>query len=145
MVEFDLETGDIPSLFDTYYDIVLYSVAPGRDGDARLAFLDGALRVQEQLEAHPPARFIYVSSTGVYAQKDGSLVDEQSPANPEESRHRWIREAEDRLRGPDARPAATVLRLGGLYGPGRSPVEWMRNDGFRKRLGGSATAYSQTA
>ena len=109
----------------------IYSVAPGRDGDPRLGFHDGALAALERVPLEGP--FIYVSSTGVYAQSDGSEVDETSPAEPGETRHRWLRRAEEQVL---SRPRpGVVLRVGGLYGPGRSPLEWVGRREFRARLG----------
>jgi nucleoside-diphosphate-sugar epimerase len=129
------------ALWKASYDLVLYSVAPGRAGNARLGFYEGAVRSLELLRAAPPRRFVYISSTGVYAQRDGSEVDEESAAEPENERHRLIREAEDALLGAENRPPATVLRLGGLYGPGRSPVDWLRRPDFRLRPRGGSGAY----
>jgi nucleoside-diphosphate-sugar epimerase len=62
-------------------------------------------------------RFIYVSSTSVYAQTDGELVDEQAAAEPVEESGRIIREAEHLLRRK--RPDAIILRFAGIYGPNR--------------------------
>jgi nucleoside-diphosphate-sugar epimerase len=64
-----------------------------------------------------PERFVYVSSTGVYGQTDGSEVDETSPTEPRDEAGRVALEAERLLR--DRLPAAIVLRFAGLYGPGR--------------------------
>ncbi len=70
------------------------------------------------LAALPPGgRLIYVSSTGVYGQTDGSWVDESSPTEPVEESGKVVREAESLLR--ERRPDAIVLRFAGLYGPNR--------------------------
>jgi len=65
-------------------------------------------------------RFIYVSSTSVYGQTDGSIVDEDSPTEPLEENGRIVLEAERTLR--EFRPDATILRFAGIYGPDR----WLR-------------------
>ncbi len=58
------------------------------------------------------------SSTGVYAQQDGSWVDESSPAVAADFSARRLLQGESIVRaGPFP---ATVLRLGGIYGPGRT-------------------------
>ncbi len=62
-------------------------------------------------------RFIYISSTSVYGQTDGSVVDEASPTEPLEESGRVVLEAETVLR--ELRPDAVVLRFAGIYGPGR--------------------------
>ncbi len=65
-------------------------------------------------------RFIYISSTSVYGQTDGSIVDEDSPTEPLEENGRIVLEAERTLR--EFRPDATILRFAGIYGPDR----WLR-------------------
>jgi nucleoside-diphosphate-sugar epimerase len=70
------------------------------------------------LAALPAAgKFLYVSSTSVYGQADGSVVDEGSPTEPTEEAGRVVREAELLLR--ERCPAAVVLRFAGIYGPDR--------------------------
>src|SRR5439155_10779702 len=64
-----------------------------------------------------PGRFVYVSSTGVYGQTDGTWVDERSETVPTEESGRVVLEAERLLRSK--LPAAVVLRFAGIYGPGR--------------------------
>jgi nucleoside-diphosphate-sugar epimerase len=62
-------------------------------------------------------RFLYVSSTSVYGQTDGSVVTESSPTDPVEESGRVVLEAEGVLRA--AVPDAIVLRFAGIYGPDR--------------------------
>ena len=64
-----------------------------------------------------PRRFIYVSTTSIYAQTDGDWVDEASPAEPTEESGRVALECERDLR--EHLPDAIVLRFAGIYGPGR--------------------------
>ncbi len=75
------------------------------------------------LEALPAGveRFIYISSTGVYGQTDGGVVDEDSPCNPERHGGRACLAAERLLAESPVGDRAIVLRLAGLYGPGRIP------------------------
>ncbi|MGS0468753.1 NAD-dependent epimerase/dehydratase family protein [Cobetia marina] len=59
------------------------------DEDAyRAAYVDGIRALVAELEsrANPPTRVFFVSSTSVYAQKEGEEVDEQSPPTPPASR-----------------------------------------------------------
>jgi nucleoside-diphosphate-sugar epimerase len=63
-------------------------------------------------------RLLFASSTAVYAQSAGEWVDEASQTAPREFRGRILLEAEELVRtGPFP---ATVLRLGGIYGPSRT-------------------------
>jgi nucleoside-diphosphate-sugar epimerase len=67
-------------------------------------------------------RIIYVSSTGVYGQNDGRWVDEQSPCQPVREGGRACLAAEQALL--NANPLgcrSIVLRMAGIYGPGRIP------------------------
>ena len=67
-----------------------------------------------------PKRLLFVSSSGVYGQQLGEWVDEQSPAEAGSYSGRIMREAEQ-LALNSGLPASLV-RLTGLYGPGR---EWL--------------------
>jgi nucleoside-diphosphate-sugar epimerase len=62
-------------------------------------------------------RLVYVSSTGVYGQDDGSEVDETAATEPAEESGRVVLEAERLL--CQRLPGAVVLRFAGIYGPGR--------------------------
>ena len=96
---------------------VLYAVGLDRSAgrSMRDVYVTGLRNV---LSALPRSgRFLYVSSTSVYGQTDGSLVDETSPTEPLEESGRIVLEAEDVLR--QLRPDAVVLRFAGIYGPGR--------------------------
>jgi nucleoside-diphosphate-sugar epimerase len=73
-----------------------------------------------RLGSRPPGRWIYTSSTGVYDVRDGSVVDERTPPAASTARARALLAAEAAALAFG--PAATVLRLGGIYGPGRAPM-----------------------
>ena len=113
-----LEPGSLRSL--PAASTILYSV--GLDRAAGRSMRDvyvGGLR--NALTALPAGgRFVYVSSTSVYGQTDGSIIDEDSPAEPLEENGRIVLEAERTLR--EFRPDATILRFAGIYGPDR----WLR-------------------
>lgn len=98
-------------------DTVLYAVGMDRSAgkSMRAVYVDGLRNVLESLP--PPRRFLYVSSTGVYGQADGSVVDETSPTDPVEEAGRVVLDAERLLR--ERLPTAVVLRFAGIYGPGR--------------------------
>jgi nucleoside-diphosphate-sugar epimerase len=66
-------------------------------------------------------KFIYVSSTGVYGQSHGETVDEDSPCEPTREGGRACLAAEAVLSGDRLGQRAIVLRVAGLYGPGRIP------------------------
>jgi len=66
-------------------------------------------------------RLLYVSSTGVYGQHDGDWVTEQSPCRPDRDASRAFIAAEQSLAQHTLGRRAVVLRMAGLYGPGRIP------------------------
>ena len=103
-------------------DIVVYTAAPGEptDGGYRAIYVEGLQGLLQALAAQgqAPHRIVFTSSTAVYGQTDGSWVDEASPTEPRDFRGRRLLQAE-RLFEASGRPA-TVVRLGGIYGPGRT-------------------------
>ena len=99
-------------------DRIFYLVsAGGRDADAyRAAYVDGLRNTL----ATTDAPLVYSSSTGVYETDDGSWVDEETRVEPTTERTRVLLRAEELVRERDD---GTVVRFGGLYGPGRIGVE----------------------
>ena len=102
---------------------VIYSVPPADDqpGDPRLArFL--------ALLSHSPARIVYLSTTGVYGNRDGERVTEKSKPLPESARAERRLAAEQMLAewctGRDT--TVVVLRVPGIYGPERLGTERIR-------------------
>ena len=107
------------------FDCAVYAASPGRGlrGDPtpyRRIFLDGLGNLLDALaqHGHPPGAIFFTSSTSVYSQGEGAVVDETSPALPDGYRGETLLAAEARLR--DGCSAPTVLRLAGIYGPGRT-------------------------
>jgi nucleoside-diphosphate-sugar epimerase len=96
---------------------VLYAVGPDRAAgrSMREVYVDGLANVLDTLPACD--RFVHVSSTSVYAQTDGGLVDEAGATEPLEESGKVVLDAERLLRS--RRPDAVVLRFAGIYGPGR--------------------------
>lgn len=114
--------GGLPAAF-TAGRRVFYMVPPDGEGaeDRRIArFLD-ALR-------GPPAVLVYLSTSGVYGDRHGETVDEETPAAPGSDRSRRRVDAEGRIRrwGAATGVAVRILRVPGIYGPGRLPVERLR-------------------
>jgi len=93
---------------------IVHCAASNRGGpDAyRAVYLRG---LGNLLSSFPGCPLLFTSSTSVYPQTDGSLVDEDSPAEPASETSRILRQAEDLALAS----GATVLRLSGIYGPGR--------------------------
>jgi nucleoside-diphosphate-sugar epimerase len=90
----------------------------------RAAYVDGLRRVLDWLAQHgqTPRRLLFVSSSSVYAQQAGEWIDERSPAEATGFSGRIMREAEQLALHSGI--AASVVRLTGIYGPGR---QWLLN------------------
>ncbi len=102
---------------------VVYCAAPPR-GDAHLRRQlhgPGLRRLLHHLAAAPPRRFVLASSTGVYGQTTGEWITEQTPAVPATEAGQVLLAAERQVRQALGPEATVVLRLAGLYGPGRVP------------------------
>jgi nucleoside-diphosphate-sugar epimerase len=106
-------------------DVVLISAPPGPSGDDVLdafatTIADGAAR-----------RVIYLSTIGVYGDHGGAWIDEDTAALPKLDRtasrlnveQRWRELLGDRL---------AVLRLAGIYGPGRNALVELRRGRARR-------------
>ncbi|MCU0231123.1 MAG: SDR family oxidoreductase [Acidobacteria bacterium] len=123
-------------------DAIVYAAAASgpTEVDYRAAYLDGPRHLLAALDAagQGPRRVIHLSSTGVYPQRDGSWVDEDSPAEPSDPMGRIMREGERAvLDGPFP---ATVLRLAGIYGPGRTLwIDRVRDGSARRPPAGTWT------
>ena len=107
-------------------DYLVYCVAASQHDEAgyRSAYVEGLRHVLAWLveRGQRPQRLLFVSSSGVYAQADGEWVDEQSPAEASSYSGRVMREAEQLAL--DSGLPATLVRLTGIYGPGR---QWLLN------------------
>ena len=85
-----------------------------------------------------PRHVFFVSSTSVYAQRDGEVVDETSPAEPTGFSGVLMREAEQALIEHDL--PGSVVRFSGIYGPGRDRL--IRQVGEGRIAPASPTMYS---
>ncbi len=103
-------------------DFVLDCVGAGRGGldGYRHAYVDGMRSLLAWTRSRPAGRIIFTSSTSVYPQGGGAVVDEDAPTQGAEASGRILLETEALLREAGAaRRQAIILRLAGLYGPGR--------------------------
>ena len=112
-------------------EIVVVALSAGsRDVDTyRASYVDGLRNVLDALDeaGAADARVLFVSSTAVYDVDDGSVVDETTPAIGASPTAEVILEAEALLHA--RRPDGIVLRLGGIYGPGRERLITQVRDG----------------
>lgn len=102
---------------------VLYTVPPSNESQSDI-------RLQRLLDVlNPvPTRFVYISTTGVYGDHGGAAVSEKTPVSPGSDRASRRVAAEEALNAWAAETGCTavVLRVPGIYGPGRLGIERLR-------------------
>lgn len=108
---------DLPPV-DTLLFAVGYDRRAGHKIDA--VYVDGLRHTLDALQS-PPERIVYISSTGVYGSGGGAWVDESSPCEPLRDGGRACLAAEGVLREHRWGERSVILRLAGIYGPGRIP------------------------
>ena len=122
----DLSSGELPPIpADTTAVVVAIAADSPTEAAYRAAYVDGLSQRagrRRWAPARPVRRVLFVSSTAVYGDAGGDWIDETTTPEPGGFSGRIIREAEDllvsRLGGTGITPV--VLRLGGIYGPGRT-------------------------
>lgn len=114
-------TAAIPERLDQ--EAIVYLTPPPSFGESDLR-LDRFL----QLASVPPKTFVYISTTGVYGDTEGAMVDESTPVAPrtDRARRRVTAEEMTRVWCTERHVRRVVLRVAGIYGPGRLPIERMR-------------------
>lgn len=118
---------------------LLLSIPPGPHGDPALELH------RATLAALPDLRWIgYLSTTGVYGDRQGAWVDEETPLTPVSPRSRRRVEAEAAWLafGAERGIPAHVFRLAGIYGPGRSTLEQVR-EGRAQRIDKPGQVFSR--
>lgn len=98
---------------------LLSSVPPDADGDPVMDLHGDVLRAQRHL-----AWTGYLSTTGVYGDRDGGWVDEDSALEP--SGQRGARRLAAERQWLTLTPPAHLFRLAGIYGPGSSALDTVR-------------------
>lgn len=105
-------------------DRCVYAVGYDRTAtaDKRTVYVEGLRNVLNAVQSRV-RHFLYVSSTSVYGQNFGEWVDESSPTQPTSPDGQICREAEllvqNAFSDTQAENRAVILRLAGIYGPGR--------------------------
>ncbi len=116
----------LPAAMPARVDVVVLCVSPSRQrGDTHESTYPASARGAVRLAAALGARvLLHVSSTGVYARDDGTIVTETTPVARGDTRQRALADAEDAIWHAEAPRAfgRVVLRVAGLYGPARDPA-----------------------
>ena len=104
---------DLPKVDSVFY------TAAANNGSAeayQMAYVDGLRNLLAYLKPSPK-HFIYLSSTRVYGEHNGAWVDEETTPAPMDEQAQLLLAGEELVR--KAKHAGYILRLGGIYGPGR--------------------------
>ncbi len=103
---------------------LLYSVPPAPDSNEDNRLASFLARIQPA-----PLRIVYLSTSGVYGDRGGELTRESDPVNPCTDRARRRLAAEELLVQwcEHAACELMVLRVPGIYGPGRLGLERLKN------------------
>jgi nucleoside-diphosphate-sugar epimerase len=120
----------LPMPFDWVINTI--SSNQGGPGEYRSVYLNGTANLLEYFRASPPRKYVYTSSTSVYGQIDGSPVKETSPTLPPSETSRILLETEELLHKAyrAANFPAVILRVAGIYGPGRGHLlqQYLKNE-----------------
>jgi nucleoside-diphosphate-sugar epimerase len=137
-IEAHLFDGTAPLAADAFGEPthLFCTIAPGEAGDPALRICRARLGRVRWLG--------YLSTTGVYGDREGGWVDETTPALPTQPRSRQRLAAEQGWRALAAETGASlhILRLPGIYGPGRSTLDRVRA-GTAQRIDKPVQAFSR--
>lgn len=119
----DLDS-ELPTLPTTNAHVYYFAPPPPTgDRDTRIeAFLAGIE------PGSSPSRLVYISTSAVYGDCDGEWIDESAPLQPDSARGQRRLAAERALLqwGQISQVPVVILRVPGIYGPGRLPLERLR-------------------
>lgn len=102
-------------------DLVLLSVGAPSPLAYERTYLRTAEALATVIEKTPVRQVLYTSSYSVYGDRDGAWVDEETPPAPDTANGRILLATEQILLG--IKRTVCILRLGGIYGPGRALVD----------------------
>ena len=105
------------------FDWVINAVSSSKGGveDYRSVYLEATRLLIDLFSRVPIQRYVYTSSTSVYAQTNGEWVTEESPTEPQSETSRVLVKTERRLLAAALAThfPAIILRVAGIYGPER--------------------------
>ena len=118
--------GDLTS-FLAYSEILIIDIPPGLRSDPEANFVGKIGRIVDYIEKSPIEKVIFVSSTSVYKdEEDFPKYTEENEANGISEAARQLISSEKMLLN-NKHFQTTVIRFGGLIGPGRHPVKYLAN------------------
>ena len=121
MIEGDLDLDDWHERVEGRYESVVNCVSSAGGGLAgyQKSYVDGQRSILEWAKSQSIRSYVYTSSTSVYPQDDGLLIDESADTSGAPATGQLLVESEVMLAKSDILPKWYVLRLAGIYGEGR--------------------------
>ena len=123
---FDFDQSDwvLPDIIKTSNTLVYYFMPPPRQGkvDSRVQKFIAQL---QQKQSYSAAKIVLISTTGVYGNCHGQWVDENYPVNPQIDRAFRRVDAEQQFQSycRSGNIPLVILRVSGIYGPGKLPIK----------------------
>ena len=145
----DITDATLDLSFTDRLDGLLISVAPTMKGEGYSSvFARGIRNLTHALRQQPrrsPLHITYISSAGLYGNQEGALVTEESAVDTQSPINALLGAAEELVLDLSSDTLKIcVLRLGGIYGPGRDMVSMIRQAAGQHvpKYGNAVTAWS---
>lgn len=125
----DMDDSDsiLVDTFHTYQSLLYYFAPPPGQGseDSRIMHF---IKLLGSNPSRQPAKIVLISTTGVYGNCHGQWVDETTPLNPGVDRARRRVDAEQQFQSycQQFNIPLVILRVSGIYGPGKLPLKRIR-------------------
>ena len=121
VIEGDLDSNDWHERVEGRYETVVNCVSSAGGGLAgyQKSYVDGQRSILEWSKSQSIRSYVYTSSTSVYPQEDGVLIDESADTSGAPATGQLLLKSEAMLAKSDIFPKWYVLRLAGIYGEGR--------------------------
>lgn len=113
--------GDIDGLLQDV-DVLFINIPPGLRKSGQGDFTGKIAALIPYLEKHRPSQLIFISSTSVYGNAEGSIDEDHDPEPVTES-GRQLLEAEHLVKKLEI--PTMIIRFGGLLGPDRHPLKYL--------------------
>lgn len=127
-IAFDMDNPDskLPETVEFNHSLIYYFAPPPNAGeqDSRASnFIKQLSSIPHNL--NPPGKIVLISTTGVYGNCHGHWVDEQTPLNPvvDRARRRYDAEQQFQRYCKKFNIPLVILRVSGIYGPGKLPLK----------------------
>ncbi len=106
-------------------DAVIFCQAPSKESDSyENTYFKATQNLLASLDKKIVKKIIFISSTSVYGKKDGSWVDESTVPETDDKETDWLLRAEQLVLKSGC--PSVVLRLAGIYGPGRNRLKALK-------------------